>query len=85
MTTSDSNGLAVYEKERCVHCGGGGLRVDDKATGKRAREWREERQLSQEQVARSMGISASYLSDLERGKRTWGTELLAAAKAALKV
>ena len=47
--------------------------------------WREYRGLSQQQVANMIGISTSYLSQIEAGKRTGSTEVLAAIAKALDV
>ncbi|MCC7375409.1 MAG: helix-turn-helix transcriptional regulator [Verrucomicrobiales bacterium] len=45
--------------------------VDNVETGMAARIRRENRCLSLRLVAKRMGISAMYLSHLERGKRAW--------------
>ena len=47
--------------------------------------WREYRGLSQQQLASATGISTSYLSQIEAGKRTGSTEVLAAIAKALDV
>lgn len=49
------------------------------------RVWREYRGLSQGDLAAEAGISASYLSQLESGKRTGTAEVLSAIAAALDV
>jgi transcriptional regulator with XRE-family HTH domain len=41
--------------------------------------WREHLNLSQEEVAPDLGISAGHLSNIERGKRPYTQELLEAA------
>ena len=46
--------------------------------GNPIRVWREHRGLSQAELATRAGISASYLSQLESGKRAGTTEVLAA-------
>lgn len=45
--------------------------IDHQATGKGARQYREERGLSIRKVAQRMGLSASFVSDLELGRRHW--------------
>lgn len=47
--------------------------------------WREYRGLSQQQLASATGISTSYLSQIEAGKRSGSTEVLAAIAKALDV
>jgi DNA-binding XRE family transcriptional regulator len=47
--------------------------------------WREYRGLSQQQVANMIGISTSYLSQIEAGKRTGSTEVLKTIAKALDV
>ena len=47
--------------------------------------WREFRNLTQQQLSHRVGISKPYLSQLETGKRTGTTEVLAAIAKALDV
>ena len=47
--------------------------------------WREFRSLTQQQLSNRVGISKPYLSQLETGKRTGTTEVLAAIAKALDV
>jgi DNA-binding XRE family transcriptional regulator len=47
------------------------------------RVWREHRRLTQEQLARAAGISKSYLSQIESGKRKGTTKVLVALGDAL--
>lgn len=47
--------------------------------------WRENRELTQQQLANRVEISKPYLSQLETGKRTGTTEVLAAIAKALDV
>jgi len=49
------------------------------------RVWREYRGLSQQTLAGAVGISSSYLSQLETGKRTGTAEVLSAIAAKLMV
>jgi hypothetical protein len=48
--------------------------VDNVGTGTRARRLRTDRRLSLREVARRLGWSAAYVSDLERGRRGWKPE-----------
>lgn len=50
-----------------------------------ARQRREAKGLSLSRVAEAMGISVSYLSDLERGNRTWSGELWQRFRAAVAI
>lgn len=45
--------------------------VDHAATGANNRKRRLKANLSLREVAQELGISAPYLSDLERGRRNW--------------
>lgn len=47
--------------------------------------WRDYRQLTQQQLADKVGISKSYLSQIESGKRTGSVEALTAVAQALDV
>ena len=49
--------------------------TDHATTGAAARRTRTSSKLSLRLVAKHMGISAPYLSDLERGRRNWNEEL----------
>lgn len=57
---------------RCPRCG----RTSPVPDGDFIRRSREDRGLSLREVARCVGISASYLSDLERNNRTLGNPVL---------
>lgn len=45
--------------------------VDNVETGKEFRRQRERAGISLNSVAKKAGVSAAYLSDLERGRRNW--------------
>lgn len=60
------------KKERCQRCGGKGW--VEGASVLRARRLRTKTPLRV--IARTMKISAAYLSDLERGKRNWNADLV---------
>ena len=51
--------------------------VDSQATGEQARKLRSRSNLSLRSVAKKMGISFPFLSDLERGRRNWSEKLAA--------
>lgn len=69
---------------KCKHCDGTGLEQDSVAIGKTMREAREKSGQSGRETAKRMGISAAYLSDLELGRRHWGTKQLEAFRIAIK-
>lgn len=58
--------------------------IDHSATGYRIWRDRQRRRLAQSEVAARMGISASYFSDLENGKRNWTPELVRRYQEAVK-
>ena len=45
--------------------------------GELLRVWRTSKGISLRSFSRQLGISATHLSHLERGKRRWGNEMLA--------
>jgi transcriptional regulator with XRE-family HTH domain len=49
-------------------------KIDSQKTGQLAREMREKKKISLRKVARRMGVSAAFLSDLELGRRSWNEE-----------
>ncbi len=58
--------------------------IDHKKTGELARADRERAGLSLRMVAKRMGFTPPYISDLELGRRNWSTELVEAFNAAIK-
>ena len=52
------------------------MRVDYKAFGKRLREYRLARHLTQEQLGELVGVSYQHIGMLERGKRSRSIEML---------
>jgi transcriptional regulator with XRE-family HTH domain len=60
----------VANDEWFAHCGR--LFIEgNRSNGKYARELREQAGISLRTLAKSMGLSAPFLSDLERGNRQW--------------
>jgi transcriptional regulator with XRE-family HTH domain len=45
-------------------------------TGAAARKVRKRKKVALRSMAKKMGISAAYLSDLERGRRNWNVDLV---------
>lgn len=68
----------------CPHCNGTGLTLDQKAMGSKMRGLREKAGVSGRDIAHRLGYSASYISDLELGRRNWSSEKIADYKEALK-
>lgn len=68
---------------KCPTCSGSGKIPDRKAQADDLRKQRVRRGVSLRFVADKLGISAPYLSDLERGNRAWSDEMIAAFKKAL--
>lgn len=60
----------------CRRCGGSGVEVDPVETGREMRALREAAGLSLREMARRMGYSVQYISDLERGQREWRAALM---------
>lgn len=59
--------------EQCPCCGG-----EKRSTNGAVLRWERERAgLSVREVARRMGVSAAYLSDIERNRRGRGSEIIA--------
>ena len=53
--------------------------------GDRVRAFREDRGISQTELARRMGITQPHLCNLEAGLKTWTVDMMAAAAAGLSV
>jgi DNA-binding XRE family transcriptional regulator len=62
---------AIAPDLECPRCGGSGRIANPAATGDLFRRARTKMGLTLREAARRMGISAAYLSDLERGNRAW--------------
>jgi DNA-binding XRE family transcriptional regulator len=59
----------------CKHCNGSGFEPDHSATGNALRSQREGAGLSLREMAEAIGVSHSFLSQLENGHRTWRRSL----------
>ena len=78
-----------HERSCAAHCSS--LRVltktvevpDHEATGRQMREARVAVGLSLREVSRRMKLSASFVSDLERGRRNWNDYMVASFEAAI--
>lgn len=55
----------------CFRCNGTGRLPDSTRFGAMVRQWRERLKLTQATVADAIGITRSYLSALEHGRREW--------------
>lgn len=60
---------------KCPKCKGSGVIPNPYVFGLKARQLRKGMQISLREISRRMGISATHLSDLERGKRQWNSRL----------
>lgn len=69
------------KQEICKRCGGRG--TVESETAYRLKRLKVEK-ATLRGVARLMGISAPYLSDLERGKRNWSADLVSRFEVALE-
>lgn len=58
--------------------------IDQASTGYAARRHRESCRVSLRKTAKEMGVSASFLSDLENGKRNWTQTRVDQFKAAVE-
>lgn len=59
---------------KCPKCEGTGKILDPRSFGLEMRNEREKRGISLRKAAGKMGISAAFLSDMERGFRNWTPE-----------
>lgn len=71
------------KKRVCQRCNGTGVEPDPAAIGQQMRVLRETVGRRQNEVAKKMGISAAYLSDLELGRRDWSADIINRFKKAL--
>ncbi len=59
----------------CDRCEGHGSRLDERDAGHHIRDARTALNLSSSALARRLGVSSSYMIDLEMGRRAWTREL----------
>ncbi len=76
--------MSALKTKSCHCCGGNGKEFDHHAVGAEMRLKRNQSGKSQIEVARFMGVSGPYISDLESGKRGWRKELIDGFLEALK-
>lgn len=74
----------VPETIKCRCCNGSGRVPNPAKIGESYRNRRELNGHSLRTVAKRAGISAMYLSDLERGRRNWNPELERKIKSAIQ-
>jgi len=67
---------------KCPKCNGRGRLPDQRFIGSQQRKRREKAGKSVREVARIMGFSGPYISDLELGRKQWTEKLLRAFNAA---
>lgn len=63
--------VGYFDREDAVEMWNTRAEWDHKSVGSSMREERERRGWSIREMARRMGCSAPYVSDLEKGRRTW--------------
>lgn len=63
------------KQKPCCRCHGSGDEPDNKFIGRNLRESRVHEGISLRAMALKIGVSSSFLSQLERGDRTWKPEL----------
>lgn len=69
---------------KCKACNGTGNAIDHRKVGQAFKMKREGRSMTQRDVAMKMNISIAYLSDLENGRRSWNSGLMASYERALR-
>ena len=67
----------------CPRCAGTGSILDPRTVGQQMRELREKKSVSVREIARKLGLSAPYISDLELGRRAFNAALIQRYKKAL--
>lgn len=73
-------------RRKCRHCKGSGKStdIDHQAAGLCVQDARQRAGLTLREVARRLGWSVGYLSDLEHGRRNWNEERLNKTLEAMK-
>lgn len=67
----------------CQHCAGTGKEPDHRQLGEDLRRFREWHEASLTAVAEELGLSKSYVCDLELGRRNWRMDLIDRYRAAV--
>jgi predicted transcriptional regulator len=62
---------------KCLTCNGTGTIINPTIEGAAFRKARQAKCVSLRAIARSIGKSAAYVSDLELGRRCWGSSIRA--------
>lgn len=70
----------MLAKRQCRKCGGTGKELDPTGVGLEMRTARIKANVSLRDMAKRMGMSPPYLSDLELGRRDWTEEKIAKFK-----
>lgn len=76
--------MRIQKTTPCDKCGGSGERENPAYRGQEMRKLRKEAGLGLREIARKMGFSAAYVSDLELGRRGWSGDLIRAYQKAIK-
>lgn len=76
--------MRIQKTLPCVKCNGIGEVENAAYRGQEMRKLRQTAGLSLREVARQMGRSAAYISDLELGRRGWNTGLIRAYEKVLR-
>ena len=76
--------FSFEKKMGCKSCNGTGREIDQAALGESYRKMREKTGMSLRDMAKALGFTPPYVSDVERGRRAWSAKLEAAYRAALK-
>lgn len=76
--------MRIQRTAPCVRCNGTGEIENAAYRGQEMRKLRQATGLPLREVARRMGKSAAYISDLELGRRGWSGELIRAYQKAIR-
>ena len=66
--------MTTLPRKPCRYCHGSGTEIDHSAVGFTLRTLRLKKEIGLREMARGMGVSAPFLSDMELGKRNWTQE-----------
>jgi predicted transcriptional regulator len=68
--------MSQMNSKTCQHCAGSGVEPNDSTTGRQLKASRQAAGVSQREAAERMGITPTYLCDLELGRRHWSHSLI---------